>query len=263
MTITIAVAGKGGTGKTTVASMIVRYLAEKKSGTILAIDADPSSNLHSVLGLELAETIGEIREDMRVEMQPSASMASTMPGGMSKQDYLDYQVRMALVEGDAVDLLAMGRPEGQGCYCAANHMLRNIMDRMGRAYDYVVMDNEAGMEHISRRTTRDVDHLVIVTDPSQRGVEAARRIMEMIPGLEVNIGSIYLVVNRLWSEEMPAPLVEAVKGVGAELVGTIPNDPLMAEYDLAGKPLVQLPAETPVVQAVYRVAERILSDGQD
>ena len=263
MTVTIAVAGKGGTGKTTVASMFVRYLAENKSGTILAIDADPSSNLHSVLGLELEETIGEIREDMREEMQPSASMASTMPGGMSKQDYLDYQVRMALVEGDAVDLLAMGRPEGQGCYCAANHMLRTIMDRMGRAYDYVIMDNEAGMEHISRRTTRDVDHLVIVTDPSQRGVEAARRIMAMIPGLEVNIGSVYLVVNRLWSDEMPAPLVDAVKAVGAELVGTVPNDPLMAEYDLAGRPLVQLPADAPVVQAVYRIAERILSNGQD
>jgi CO dehydrogenase maturation factor len=126
-----------------------------------------------------------------------------------------------------------------------------------------VMDNEAGMEHISRRTTRDVDHLVIVTDPSQRGVEAARRIMGMIPGLEVNIGSIYLVVNRLWSEEMPAPLVDAVKAVGAELVGTIPNDPLMAEYDLAGRPLVQLPADAPVVQAVYRIAERILSNGRD
>jgi CO dehydrogenase maturation factor len=263
MTVTIAVAGKGGTGKTTVASMIIRYLAEHKLGTILAIDADPSSNLHSVLGLELEETIGEIREGMRDEMQPSASMASTMPGGMSKQEYLDYEVRMALVEGDAVDLLAMGRPEGQGCYCAANHLLRNIMDRLGSAYDYVVMDNEAGMEHISRRTTRDVDHLLIVTDPSQRGVEAARRIVEMIPGLEVNIGAIHLIVNRLWGEEMPQPLANAVAAIGVELVGTIPSDPLMADFDLAGKPLVQLPAEAQVVRAVYRVIERILSNGRD
>ncbi len=263
MTVTIAVAGKGGTGKTTVASMVIRYIAEHKLGAILAIDADPSSNLHSVLGLELGETVGGIREDMRDEMQPSASMASTMPGGMSKQDYLDYQVRMALVEGDVVDLLAMGRPEGQGCYCAANHLLRNIMDRMSRAYDYVVMDNEAGMEHISRRTTRDVDHLLIVTDPSQRGVEAARRIVEMIPGLEVNIGSVHLIVNRLWSEEMPQPLADAVAAIGVEVVGAIPNDPLMAEFDLAGRPLVQLPADAPVVRAVYQVTERILSDGQD
>jgi CO dehydrogenase maturation factor len=263
MTVTIAVAGKGGTGKTTVASMVIRYIAERKQGAILAIDADPSSNLHSVLGLELEETVGAIREDMREEMQPSASMASTMPGGMSKQDYLDYQVRMALVEGETVDLLAMGRPEGQGCYCAANHLLRNIMDRMSRAYDYVVMDNEAGMEHISRRTTRDVDHLLIVTDPSQRGVEAARRIVEMIPGLEVNIGSAYLIVNRLWSEEMPQALADAVAGIGVEVAGVIPSDPLMAEYDLAGRPLVQLPADAPVVRAVYQVTKRILSDGQD
>jgi CO dehydrogenase maturation factor len=119
------------------------------------------------------------------------------------------------------------------------------------------------MEHISRRTTRDVDHLLIVTDPSQRGVEAARRIVEMIPGLEVNIGSVYLIVNRLWREEMPAPLADAVAEIGVEVAGVIPSDPLMAEYDLAGKPLVQLPADAPVVRAVYQVTERILSDGQD
>jgi len=125
-----------------------------------------------------------------------------------------------------------------------------------------VMDNEAGMEHISRRTTRDVEYLLIVTDPSQRGVEAARRIVEMIPGLEVNIGSIHLIVNRLWSEEMPQPLADAVAAIGVELAGTIPNDPLMAEYDLAGRPLVGLPDDAQVVRAVYRVVERILSDGR-
>ncbi len=262
MTTTIAVAGKGGTGKTTVAAMFIRYLSECKAGTILAIDADPSSNLHSVLGLDLEQTIGDIREDMREEVQASAATASAMPGGLSKQDYLDYQVRMALVEGDAVDLLAMGRPEGQGCYCAANHMLRTVMDRLGDNYAYVVMDNEAGMEHISRRTTRDVDHLLLVTDTSRRGVTAAKRIAEMIPGLEVNIGAIYVVVNRLSGEEMPPALGEAVREIGADVVGTIPSDPLMSEYELAGRPLVQLPHDTPVVRAVYQIAERVLSDGR-
>jgi CO dehydrogenase maturation factor len=262
MTTTIAVAGKGGTGKTTVASMIVRYLSERQMGTILAIDADPSSNLHSVLGLELEETIGDIREEMLDEVQSSVAMGSSMPGGMSKQDYLDYQVRMALVEGDRVDLLAMGRPEGQGCYCAANHMLRTVMDRLGGGYRYVVMDNEAGMEHISRRTTRDVDHLVLVTDPSQRGVTAARRIVEMVPGLEVNIGNMYLVVNRLPEGKMVPPLAAAVQDIGVPLVGTIPNDPVMAEYEFTGRPLVELPDDAQVVRAVYRIADRILSDGQ-
>ncbi len=262
MTTTIAVAGKGGTGKTTVASMIVRYLIEKGLGSILAIDADPSSNLHAVLGLELEQTIGDIREDLLDEVQASSSTASSLPGGMSKQDYLDYQVRMALVEGDDVDLLAMGRPEGQGCYCAANNMLRTIMDRLGRGYDYVVMDNEAGMEHISRRTTRDVDHLVLVTDTSQRGVTAARRIVEMIPGLEVNIGRTYLVVNRMVGERMPAPLAAAVAEIGAELVGTIPSDLTMTEFEFSGRPLAELPVDSPVVRAVYEITERMLLNGR-
>jgi len=262
MTTTIAVAGKGGTGKTTVASMIVRYLSERGLGTILAIDADPSSNLHSVLGMDLEETIGDIREDMLDEVQASSGTASSMVGGMSKQDYLDYQVRMALVEGNNVDLLAMGRPEGQGSYCAANHMLRTVMDRLGSGYDYVVMDNEAGMEHISRRTTRDVDHLLLVTDPSQRGVTAVRRIVDMVPGLEVNIGNMYIVVNRLPGGQMIPALATVVESIGVELVGTIPNDSVMAEYEFSGRPLVELPDDAQVVQAVYRIADSILSNGQ-
>jgi CO dehydrogenase maturation factor len=262
MTTTIAVAGKGGTGKTTVAAMVVRYLVERKGGSILAIDADPSSNLHSVLGLDLVETIGDIREDMLDEVQATGAMAGSMPGGMSKQDYLDYQVRMALVEGEAVDLLAMGRPEGQGCYCAANHLLRNIMDRLGTGYDFVVMDNEAGMEHISRRTTRDVDHLLLVTDPTQRGLAAAQRIVEMVPGLEVNVKQMYLIVNRLVGNQMPPPLVAAVQEIGVDLAGTVPSDPDMVEYEFTGRPLIELPDDAQVVQAVYRIADRILSNGQ-
>jgi len=263
MTTTIAVAGKGGTGKTTFASLLIRYLQEKMVGSILAIDADPSSNLHTVLGLDLEETIGDIREDMLEQVQSSAAMASSLPGGLSKQDYLDYQVRMALVEGNSVDLLAMGRPEGQGCYCAANNMLRTIMDRMSQGYDYVVMDNEAGMEHISRRTTRDVEHLVLVTDTSQRGVTAARRIVDMIPGLEVNIANTYIVVNRVIGDHLPEPLAAAVEATGARLVGTIPSDDQMTEFEFGGRPLVELPIESPVVQSVYRIAEQIITNGQN
>jgi CO dehydrogenase maturation factor len=260
MTTTIAVAGKGGTGKTTVAGLLIRYLSERKHGSILAIDADPSSNLNYVLGMDVEETIGDIREDMLDQVQTSSALAGSMPGGMSKQDYLDYQIQMAVVEGDSVDLLAMGRPEGPGCYCAANQMMRVIMDRMGNSYDYVVMDNEAGMEHISRRTTRDVDYLLLVTDLSQRGLIAAQRIVEMVPGLDVNIGKLYLIVNRAMGQ-LPAVFSDALAKLDVALIGTIPNDPVMAEYEFMGRPLVQLPHDTQVVKAVYQIADKIFANG--
>ena len=197
LTVTVALAGKGGTGKTTIAALIVRYLLEEHNGSILAIDADPASNLNMVLGMEVDQTVGDIREEMLDLVQSSGALAGSMPGGMSKQEYLDYQVQMALMEGERVDLLVMGRPEGPGCYCAANQMLRVIVDRLGKQYDYVVIDNEAGMEHLSRRTTRDVDVLLLVTDPTQRGLITAQRMRDMVPGLDIGVGHVYLIVNRL------------------------------------------------------------------
>lgn len=260
MATTIALAGKGGTGKTTIASLIVRYLLEERKGAILAIDADPASNLNLVLGMEARQTIGDIREEMLDLVQSSGAMAGSMPGGMSKQEYLDYQVQMALVEGKRVDLLAMGRPEGPGCYCAANQMLRVIVDRLGSQYDYVVIDNEAGMEHLSRRTTRDVDVLLLVTDPTQRGIVAARHMQEMVPELDIGIGRVYLVVNRLRGE-MPSPLCEAVEQAGLELAGTVPEDLALAEFEFTGRPLIELPTDTPVYRAVREIAQDILQDG--
>jgi CO dehydrogenase maturation factor len=211
--------------------------------------------------MEVGETIGDIREDMLDKVQTSFALAGSMPGGMSKQDYLDYQIQMAVVEGDAVDLLAMGRPEGPGCYCAANQMMRVIMDRMGTSYDYVVMDNEAGMEHISRRTTRDVDHLLLVTDMSQRGLIAVQRIIEMVPALDVNVGQMYLVVNRVMDQQLPPVFAQAVDKLGVDLAGTIPNDPVMSEFEFMGRPLIHLPDDAPVVQAVYQISDKILSNG--
>ena len=257
MATTIALAGKGGTGKTTIATLLIRYLVEERSGSILAIDADPASNLNLALGMEMQATIGDIREEMLDLVQSSGALAGSMPGGMSKQEYLDYQVQMALVEGRRVDLLAMGRPEGPGCYCAANQMLRTIVDRLGNQYDYLVIDNEAGMEHLSRRTTRDVDVLLLVTDPTQRGLIAAQRMREMVPGLDIGVGKVYLVVNRLRGE-LPAPLAEAVRQAGLELIGTVPEDPAMAEFEFVGRPLVELPGETAVYQAAREIAERIV-----
>jgi CO dehydrogenase maturation factor len=271
LTTTIALAGKGGTGKTTIAALVIRYLVEERNGSILAIDADPSSNLNLVLGMEVEQTVGDIREEMLDLVQSSGALASSLPGGMSKQEYLDYQIQMALEEGDRVDLLAMGRPEGLGCYCAANQMLRVIVDRLEKQYDYVVIDNEAGMEHLSRRTTRDVDVLLLVTDPTQRGLIAAQRMREMVPELEIGVGRTYLVINRLRGDGaspagpaagpawgVPAPLAQAVEQAGLELVGTVPEDPAMAEFEFTGRPLVELPAETSVYRAVREIAERVV-----
>ncbi|MCX8068075.1 MAG: AAA family ATPase, partial [Anaerolineae bacterium] len=257
VTLTIALAGKGGTGKTTVAVCLIRYLLEERRGSVLAIDADPAMNLPLVLGMEVETTVGDIREDMLDLVQSSGALAGSMPGGMSKQDYLDYQVKMALVEGDRVDLLAMGRPEGPGCYCAANQMLRVIIDRLSTNYDYVVIDNEAGMEHLSRRTTRDVDILLLVTDPTQRGIAAAKEMARMVPGLDIRVGRVYLVVNRV-RDGLPPPLAEAVVRTGLELIGTVPEDPAMAEFEISGRPLVQLPSGTAVYQAVREIARKML-----
>jgi CO dehydrogenase maturation factor len=257
MTTTIAVAGKGGTGKTTIAALLIRHLIERRAGSILAIDADPATNLNMVLGMEVEGNVGDIREDMLSMVQTSGALAGSMPGGISKQEYLDYQIKMAITEGDRVDLLVMGRPEGQGCYCAANQMLRVIVDRLGKQYDYVVIDNEAGMEHLSRRTTRDVDVLLLVTDPTQRGLVTARRMHEMVPGLEIGVGHTYLIVNRL-TGEVPQPLAEAIEETGLALIGTVPNDPAMAEFEFAGRPLVELPADTVVYKAIQEIAQKML-----
>jgi CO dehydrogenase maturation factor len=259
LTTTIALAGKGGTGKTTVSALLIRYLMEKQGGSILAIDADPATNLHMVLGTKIEGSVGDIREEMLDMAQSSGALAGSMPGGMSKQEYLDYQVQMAMTEGDKVDLLVMGRPEGPGCYCAANQMLRVIIDRLEKQYDYVVIDNEAGMEHLSRRTTRDVDVLLLVSDPTQRGLVAAQRMQEMVPELEISVGRTYLVVNRL-SGEMPAPLAEAIQQSGLELIGAVPEDPAMAELEFSGRPLVELPADTAVYRAVSNIAQSILDE---
>jgi len=264
MTTTIALAGKGGTGKTTIAALIIRYLIEEQNGSILAIDADPATNLNMVLGMEMGATVGGIREDMLTQVQSSGALAGSMPGGMSKQAYLDYKVQMAIEESDRVDLLVMGRPEGPGCYCAANQMLRVIMDRLGKQYDYMVIDNEAGMEHLSRRTTRDVDVLLLVTDPTQRGIVTAQRMAEMVPGLEIGVGRTYLIVNRLrgegsrGAEGLPTPLAEAIERTGLELLGTVPEDLAMAEFEFTGRPLVELPAEADVYRAVREIAKSVM-----
>ena len=261
MTTTIALAGKGGVGKTTVAGMVIKYLAQNQKGAILAIDADPSSNLNMVLGLELDWTVGDIREGMLAEVQKSllqkGAAMGTMPGGTSKQEYLDYEVRSSLSEGDHFDLIAMGRPEGAGCYCAVNHSLREVVDSMSKSYRYVIIDNEAGMEHLSRRTTRDVDHLLMVSDPTQRGIVATERIASMVPDLGINVDNVHLIINRVVGE-LPAPLLEKVDAMGVNFLGTVPSNNDLMEFEFSGRPLVELGDESPVYQAVAEMMRRIL-----
>jgi CO dehydrogenase maturation factor len=251
MTKTIALAGKGGTGKTTIASLLIHTLLQRVRGPLLAIDADPATNLHLALGLPMPTTVGDIREEMAETAQ-----AGELGVSISRHDYLTHEIRMALEEGDAVDLLAMGRPEGQGCYCAANHLLRTIIDDLGKNYPYLVVDNEAGMEHISRRTTRDVDLLLIVSDPTVRGLAAARSIFELAQDIEVNVHHAWLILNRLLSK-MPEPLQQAVDDLGVEETFTIPADPRVNELDALGKPLIQLNGDSPALRAVEALTEKI------
>lgn len=250
--MTIALAGKGGVGKTTVAAMLVRYLIERRLGTVLAIDADPSSNLHMALGLPPAKSVGAIREELLNSVD-----RNEVGVAVSRYDYLNLQIRMAMEEGDTVDLIAMGRPEGPGCYCPVNHMLRDIVDRVSTTYDFIMMDNEAGMEHLSRRTTRDVDVLIVVTDPTVRGIAAAEAMDRLTYELSIGVKRKGLVVNRA-PETMPEPLQTAIDKCGLELWATLPEDPLVNEYDAYGKPLATLPSDAPVVQAIERLAETVL-----
>ncbi len=261
MTTTIAVAGKGGVGKTTVAAMVVKHLSRVGDGAILAIDADPSSNLNMVLGLELDWTVGEIREGMLSQVKASLTEGGAamggLPGGISKREYLDYEIRSALSEGTHFDLIAMGRSEGPGCYCAVNHNLREVVDTISKNYRYVVIDNEAGMEHLSRRTTRDVQHLLVVTDPTQRGIVAAERIASFRHELDIHIANAYLIVNRL-PGEMPEPLRERIGQLDVPLLGTIPNVADITELEFSGRPLVELGEDSPVYTAVAGMLDTIL-----
>ena len=262
MTTTIALAGKGGVGKTTTAGMVIKYLAQNQSGSILAIDADPSANLNMVLGLDLEWTVGDIREDMLHQVKNSlvqgGAAMGNLPGGVNKRDYLDYHVRSSLAEGSRFDLIAMGRGEGQGCYCAVNHNLRDVIDGMSKHYPYVVIDNEAGMEHLSRRTTRDVQHLLIVSDATQRGLVAAQRIVDIQKELEINVENAYVIVNRVPNGELHPELKKFVDGLNVPLLGVVPADNDLAAFEFSGKPLVDLGDDSPVYRAVEGMMESIL-----
>ena len=242
MSKVIAFAGKGGVGKTTVASLVVRSLSKSGKTPILAVDADPNSNLGETLGLNVTSTIGDIRENFMRDPQG-------VPSGMDKTIYLESLVEQALIEKPAFDLLVMGRQEGQGCYCMVNNILHNFTDRLSESYRYMVVDNEAGMEHLSRRTSGKVDTLFLVTDYSLRGLRALKRIHEMLDSLKLEVTDLGIVVTRA-PRELNAKFIEEVEEIGVPIVGIIPDDPALLDFDMDKRSLMELADNSPAVAAV-------------
>jgi CO dehydrogenase maturation factor len=244
---TIALAGKGGTGKTTLAGFLVRFLKEHEMSPILAVDADSNANFNEVLGLQVEETLGKAREMMKKDV----------PVGMTKDIFMEMKVQQALVEANGFDLIVMGRPEGPGCYCAANNLLSKFIDKLIKNYAYLVIDNEAGMEHFSRLTTKDIDLLLVVSDPSRRGILSARRIYDLVDELGIRVGRKFLLVNQY--REGLASLVSRETGTfGPDFVETIPEDELIYQFDLEGKPSSQLPPESVALRAANAIFAKLL-----
>jgi len=251
MTKTFAIAGKGGTGKTTVAALLIKLLSQK--GLVLAVDADPSSNLSQALGLPLddSKTVGRIREKMAEDVSKDR-----LSPDIGKPEYLFGKIVESLVESKGFDLLSMGRPEGPGCYCASNEFLRASLDKLVKdhKYSYIVMDCEAGMEHISRQTTRDVDVLLIMSDPTMKGVTTAARMKKLIEEMRSNVDKVGLVINRARGELSPE-IKKAIDESGLQVIALIPEDPDMAALEMKGTPVTELPPESPLQLKVNGIVE--------
>ncbi len=240
---TTAISGKGGTGKTTVSSLLIRSLIEAGGQPILAVDADPNANLHEALGVEVHETLGSMREE---------AFTKNIPPGMSRHDYIRYRFRQALVESEGFDLVAMGRPEGSGCYCFANDLLSECMQQLGREYRFIVIDTEAGMEHISRGTIGRPDVLLIVSDPGARGLRTVVRIRAIAISLGLDPERIRVVFNRVKSGTAPADTGNQAP------IAVIPEDPAVEAADLAGTPVARVPPDSPAYLAVQELARNLI-----
>ena len=250
MPVTIAVAGKGGTGKTTVSSFLVNTLASRKSGTVLAVDADPNATLADTLGVESGQSIVEMMDEV-------AAGIRDLPAGMTKERLLEYKVDESLAESTGFDLISMGRAEGPGCYCYPNSLLRDIISKLSSRYDYVIMDNEAGMEHLSRRTTRKADVLIIVSDSSVIGARSAKRIWNIVRDLKISCGKVFLVVNKagLFSRQ----LEKDFKGVPWDGVFYVPFDRKVEKMSANGEPLTKLSAGSKAGSALSKLVDEVVA----
>jgi CO dehydrogenase maturation factor len=254
MTYSIALAGKGGTGKTTVCGLFLDHLVKSGRGPILAVDADANSNLNEVLGVEKPVTLGDIREEIaRSELEEK----NPIPPGMSKQEYAQFRFNAALVEEADFDMLVMGKPQGKGCYCFVNDILRELLKKYQQNYKFLVVDNEAGLEHISRGILPPVDLILLVSDCSRRGIQAAGRIAGMIRDLKLEVKEVHLIVNRAPGGVLDEGIKTEIRDQELSLIGVLPQDELVYRYDAEGKPLVTLPEDAPVKQALAGIIRQL------
>ena len=249
---TIAVAGKGSVGKTTSCGMIIDYLCRTGKGPLLVVDADANSNLNEVLGVEIDTTLGTIREEMA-----QAEMKGTIPSGMTKADYAEFKFNSALVEEDDFDMLVMGRTQGKGCYCYVNGVLKTQVDKYAKNYRYVVMDNEAGLEHVARGTLPHVDTMLLISDCSRRGVQAVARIAEMVEELGLNPGQMGLIINRAPGGVLDEGVKAEIDKHGLKLFGVLPQDEAVYRCDCDGQPSAKLPQDNPVKTALRGIMREI------
>jgi len=248
MTVTIAVAGKGGTGKTTFSALLIRYLVDKNKGSIMALDADANANLNEALGLDVDVMISDILAETK---DPKS-----VPAGMTKDMFIDYKMAHAVIETKTVDLLVMGNPQGPGCYCYPNDLLKKHLDSLSQNYDYLVADNEAGLEHISRRTIPNVDYLFVISDASARGIRSAGRVKQLVDSLNSPVKNIFLIVTKVPEDGIEA-LTPEIEKTGLQLIGTIPMDPNVTQYDIEAKPLFDLPEDSVAVKAVEEILSQV------
>ena len=249
---TIAVAGKGGVGKTTTCGMLIDYLTKKGQGPVLVVDADANSNLNEVLGVEAEVTLGTIREEMA-----NAELRGTVPAGMTKADYAEFKFNSALIEEDDFDMIIMGRTQGKGCYCYVNGVLKTQVDKYAKNYKYVVMDNEAGLEHVARGTLPHVDTMLLISDCSRRGIQAVARVAEMIEEMELKPGKLGLIVNRAPGGVLDDGVKAEIEKHGLNLLGVLPQDEGVYRCDCDGEPSAKLPDSNPVKVALKGIMQSI------
>lgn len=247
MSTRIALAGKGGTGKTTIAALLIRYLIESRKGTILAVDADPNSTLNSALGVEIAKTISDIFND--------AKNIETTDNEVRGNYIKEKAPTEGLARAGDFDLLVLGVPQEEGCYCIPMSILKHNMDVFHDQYDFMVIDDQAGMEYLSRQVIQEVDVMLIISDPTVKGVRTAGRIRELARSLNIDIGRTCLIITKTAD---PAPLQGEIEAAGLELLGTIPFDKQLANYDLVDRPLMELPSDSPAVQASGEMFKKLL-----
>ncbi|WP_419726170.1 AAA family ATPase [Terrisporobacter petrolearius] len=253
MSYNIAVAGKGGTGKTSLTGLLIDILLKENKKPILVVDADANANINEVLGVEVEETIGQIREEANM----TEKKGNSFPGGMTKAQFLQWKLNSILVEGNGYDLLVMGRSEGEGCYCFVNGILREQVKQISGQYNYVITDNEAGMEHLSRKTTKHIDTLLLVSDCSRRSIQAVARIRDLAKELNLSVGKVYLIVNKAPEGILSDGVKEEINMHNLDLLGVVPLDELIYKYDSDGIPLVKLPEESKSRLAMENIVAKL------